>query len=306
MSNGAAVDAEEELGFVCPDTRLIWSELVGSRENLLRCEGVARDAARCFYSNPVNFFLAFAFALTAAVYASAGFGGGSTYTALLAVSGVSAPLLPVVSLSCNILVVAGSTWRHTVSGNVPWRGVVPLTLCSVPMAWFGGRLPIGEEVFLGLLGFALLVASVLMFVGTPARRGSADRAVPAFWLNFTGGAVGLLSGVVGIGGGIFLAPLMYLVAWDMPRRIAAAASVFILVNSVAGLGGQLTKGGFQMAAEAATFWPLAIAVIVGGQLGARLAAGGLPEEQIRRLTGVIVLIVALRLIWGVLHRNLVG
>lgn len=298
--------AEEELGFVCPDTRLIWSELAGSSENLLRCEGVVRSAARCFYSNPVNFFLAFTFALTAAVYASAGFGGGSTYTALLAASGVSAALLPLVSLSCNILVVAGSTWRHTVSGNVPWRGVVPLTLCSVPMAWIGGRIPIGEEAFLGLLGFALLVASVLMFLGTPAREGSMGREISVGWLNFTGGAVGLLSGVVGIGGGIFLAPLMYLVAWDTPRRIAAAASLFILVNSASGLAGQLAKGGFQVAAEAATFWPLAIAVIVGGQIGARLAAGRLPEELIRRLTGAIVLIVALRLIWGVLHRNLLG
>ncbi|MEM9285567.1 MAG: sulfite exporter TauE/SafE family protein [Pseudomonadota bacterium] len=254
----------------------------------------------------MNFFLALAFAVTAAVYASAGFGGGSSYTALLAASGVDAAVLPIVSLACNILVVAGATWRHAACGNVPWQGVVPLAACSVPMAWIGGRLPVGEEVFLTLLGIALLLAALLMFFQPAEQRRPRPKHPPRGVLFATGGAVGLLSGLVGIGGGIFLAPLMYLVAWDTPRRIAAAASVFILVNSFAGIAGQLAKGGGERALEAVSFWPLAIAVIIGGQIGARLAAGRLPERQIRRLTGVIVLIVALRLIWGVLRRNVVG
>ncbi|MEO1656662.1 MAG: sulfite exporter TauE/SafE family protein [Pseudomonadota bacterium] len=254
----------------------------------------------------MNFFLALAFAVTAAVYASAGFGGGSTYTALLVASGVEAAVLPIVSLSCNILVVAGATWRHAAHGNVPWQGVVPLTLCSVPMAWLGGRLPVGEEVFLALLGSALLVAALLMFIRPAGREATAKAELPRVALYGAGASVGLLSGIVGIGGGIFLAPLMHLIAWDTPRRIAATSSVFILVNSLAGLAGQVTKGGMERLAEVSSFWPLAIAVVVGGQVGARLAAGRLPETQIRRLTGVIVLIVALRLIWGVLRRNVWG
>ncbi|MEO1043457.1 MAG: sulfite exporter TauE/SafE family protein [Pseudomonadota bacterium] len=249
--------------------------------------------------------LVVAFALTAAVYASAGFGGGSTYTALLAASRVDIALLPLVSLSCNILVVAGGIGRQARKGNVPWQKIVPLTLFSVPMAWVGGRLSIGEEVFLSLLGAALLVASVLMFAQPPEKRTSSPAALHPGVLYLTGAGTGLLSGMVGIGGGIFLAPLMHLVGWDRPRRIAAAASVFILVNSVAGMAGQLAKGGLDQALAAASFWPLAIAVVVGGQLGAGMAAGLLPERQIRRMTGLLVFIVAIRLIWGVLRRNFV-
>jgi uncharacterized membrane protein YfcA len=241
--------------------------------------------------------LAGLFLLTAALYATVGFGGGSTYTALLVLGDVDYRLLPAISLVCNVIVVTGGTIRYARAGLVPWRRVVPIMLISAPMAWLGGLTPIGRTSFIGLLGLALLVAAILLLVQSD-RPERAAAPSPSRWRESTiGGAVGYLSGLVGIGGGIFLAPLLHLMRWGQAREIAATASVFILVNSLAGLGGQLMKlGSDGQAAAIAPYWPLAVAVLVGGQIGSHVGLKLLAPSLLRQLTGLLVLYVAVRLL----------
>ena len=243
--------------------------------------------------------LALAFLVTALLYASVGFGGGSTYSALLALSGLDYRLLPLISLACNILVVAGSSFRFARARLTPWRKALVIVALGAPASFLGGLTPIKEATFLTLLGASLVLTSLTMLVpvrenasGTPTR--------VARWMPLAAAPLGYLAGLVGIGGGIFLAPLLHLARWEAARAIAATASLFILVNSLFGLGGQLLKNGpglFGQALSAAL--PLLIAVVIGGQVGSLLAARLLPPTWIRWLTAALVLVVGIRLLIGV-------
>ncbi len=241
--------------------------------------------------------LVIAFLLVALVYASVGFGGGSTYNALLVLLDVDYRILPAIALACNIVVVAGGVAHFGARRLMPWRRIAPWILASVPAAFVGGMLQVPEQVFVGLLGATLCVAGVQLILQPRPSPSLAPRLVgngPAL----AGGAfLGLLAGVTGVGGGIFLAPLLHWLRWGAAREIAGAASLFILVNSLAGLAGQATKlTEIKMAVVAASYWPLLAAVLVGGQMGSRLGAAGLPEAWLRRLTGAVVLYAAARLL----------
>lgn len=239
------------------------------------------------------------FALTAALYASVGFGGGSTYNALLALAGTDYRLLPAIALVCNIVVVTGGTLRFALAGALPWRRALPLALVAAPFAWAGGLTPIGEAAFFGLLGGTLAVAGLLLLV-QPERRAAALPARRGRWQEpLMGAGIGYLSGLVSIGGGIFLSPLLHLTRWAPAREISATASLFILIASLAGLAGQLGKLGSE-ASAALSYWPLALAVLVGGQIGSWAGVALLPEKLVRRLTGLLILAAALRLSWQAL------
>lgn len=240
------------------------------------------------------------FLLVAAAYSSVGFGGGSTYNALLILSGTDFRLVPSIALTCNILVVTGGVYHYWRAGVLSFGKLLPFIVLSIPMAWLGGRVPVSEQLFIGLLGFSLLVAAAQMLLSPGNPLNSPDHRPLHYWLIAVpaGGLIGLLAGITGIGGGIFLAPIIYFLQLAPARTIAGITSSFILVNSVAGLAGQMMKAGehspFQGWVEA---WPLFIAVIAGGQLGSRLGAYRLPESWIKRLTAVLMLYVAARLIW---------
>jgi uncharacterized membrane protein YfcA len=239
----------------------------------------------------INALLIIAFLLVAAAYSAVGFGGGSTYNALLVLSGVDFRLIPLIALSCNILVVTGGVFHFHKSGQFEIKALLPFVALSIPMALLGGSLSVSETLFSGLLGVALLVTGIQMLWNPDPARSAVVKLNPWAVGLPLGAATGLLAGITGIGGGIFLAPCLHLIGWDRPRRIAAMASGFILVNSTAGLAGQLLKQDGQAAArDWLAAWPLFIAVVLGGQIGSRLAAG------------VLVLWVAVRLIrhWLVL------
>lgn len=240
------------------------------------------------------------FFLTAALYAAVGFGGGSTYTALLALNDLDFRVLPAIALVCNIIVVTGGVWRFWRAGHLDIRRIAPFLITSVPAAWLGGSLPVSEVVFVGLLGAALLLSGIwLLFIEdrfseVGGRPGSSQSFPASLGL---GGAIGLLSGVVGIGGGIFLAPLLYLTRWGAPQQIAAGCSLFILANSISGLAGQVGKlRDAELLALALPYWPLPIAVLLGGQIGSWLGAIRLNPILIKRLTAILILYVAARLI----------
>jgi uncharacterized protein len=234
------------------------------------------------------------FAFVALIYASVGFGGGSTYTAVLAWSGTNYRFIPVIALFCNIIVVVGGSFRFAKAGHVEWRATWPLIAVSAPMAFIGGQMALKEATFFLFLGIGLLASSLALFI--PLER-LPVRPIPKLALLVICCAVGLSAGLSGIGGGIFLAPLLHLIRWADARRIAAFASIYILVNSIAGLAGQFGKIGCQSIAPLfLEYWPLMLAVLAGGQLGSTLGLRILPPKYIRWLTALLVGYVALRLL----------
>ncbi len=238
------------------------------------------------------------FALVALIYASVGFGGGSTYTALLALLKFDKKLIPVISLLCNIVVVTGGTIRFYRAGLYEWSRVLPLIIVSAPLAYLGGAYKIEETTFLLILAVCLLLSSIALLL--PVER-MQPRALPQPALLVLSGVVGLLAGLSGIGGGIFMAPVLHLVRWSDARRIAAFASLYILVNSVAGVTGQLVKGGITSFYEPLlVYWPLLIAVFAGGQIGSHLGVRLLPAKLIKGLTAILVGYVAITLLVKVL------
>ena len=243
------------------------------------------------------------FFATALLYASVGFAGGSTYNALLLLVSVDQKILPIIALLCNLIVSTGGSIRFARASLVPWGRLWPLLFVSVPAALIGGMLPVSKPVFAGLLGGSLLVAGLLLAV----QREPGEREPGRFALvgPLIAAPLGLLAGIVGIGGGIFLAPVLHLIGWDRAKRVAATASVFILANSVAGLIGQLSKlgsSGVTALDPVLAYWPLAVAVLVGGQIGSRIGAQLLAPVWLRRVTAALILYVALRLLWQTFGR----
>ena len=174
----------------------------------------------------LNWEVVVLFFLVAVLYSSVGFGGGSSYLAILALTGLSYMQFRAIALMCNIVVVSGGTYIFAKNGHYNWSKVIPLTLLSVPLAFLGGYIEIGKTTFFIILGLVLLVAAILMwlskFILSQAKTSTSIRS--KLMDGGTGGAIGFLSGMVGIGGGIFLAPILHLTNWDTPKRIAAAAS----------------------------------------------------------------------------------
>lgn len=253
------------------------------------------------------------FALTALIYASVGFAGGSTYTALMVLAGVPFIVIPLISLVCNLIVSSNGMAQFARSGHVPWRRVWPMLLLSVPAAWFGGWLAVEPALFVMLLGGSLCVAGLLLLAGpgrSATRAPASPNAGPGLFALAIAAPLGLLSGMVGIGGGIFLAPLLHLIGWDSARRIAGTATLFIFANSLSGLAGQWLKLAGDHGAEQwqamgdalyghALLWGLLIvAVAVGGFIGSRFGSGLLPQPLIRRVTGAVVLFAGARLLLG--------
>lgn len=247
--------------------------------------------------------LALFFALTALLYASVGFGGGSTYNALLVISGVDYRMLPLIALICNIIVVSGGCLRFYRAGSLDFALAWPWLILSIPAAWLGGRMAVSEQFFIGLLGLLLLISGAKMLwdsLRPPLTESPAKPRTPSRLIPLVGGAVlGLAAGITGIGGGIFLAPLLHMLAVTTPRRIAALCSLFILMNSLAGLLGQSSKlaatGG--SLTDLAPYWMLFVGVLIGGQIGSYLGASKLTSSLIKKATAVLILYVSVRLLW---------
>ena len=238
--------------------------------------------------------LALLFGLVALIYASVGFGGGSSYTAILTLTGIEPRLIPVISLCCNIVVVTGGTFRFWRVGLIDWKAVLPLLVVSAPLAFLGGLTPLKEATFLLILGTTLLVSTVALLLP--------QEPLPEVKLTLPAtlalsGLVGLLAGLSGIGGGIFMAPVLHLIRWAEAKRIAAFASLYILTNSITGLGGQLLKGGVGAVTDSsAAYWPLLLAVLIGGQIGSHIGIRLFSPILLRRMTALLVGYAAIRLL----------
>ena len=237
------------------------------------------------------------FFLIAILYSSVGFGGGSSYLAVLALTSLAFTQIRAIALLCNIVVVTGGTFIYFQNNLFNWKKIIPLVLLSVPMAFLGGYLKISQVFFFILLGITLLIAAFLMWISKYISTKSKDLNLNESTLKNAsyGGSIGFISGMVGIGGGIFLAPLLHLTRWDTPKRIAATSSFFILVNSIAGLTGQYLNPNFSI--EPTITILLMFTVLIGGQIGSRLSAKLISPIILKKITALLIAFVGFRILW---------
>ena len=239
------------------------------------------------------------FFATSVIYSSVGFGGGSTYLALLLLWGIPYTIFPVIALSCNIIVVTGNCINYSRAGNLDLKFLAPYLVGSIPMAFIGGALSIEKELFEILLFIILLLAGLFLLINFKTFDSNEEnyRKIPLPLSLLIGGILGFVSGVVGIGGGIFLSPILFLLRAAKTKIIITTASVFILINSLSGIIGQLTKN--QVLEEIINYWPLLIAVLIGGQIGNFLNIKILPTKILALTTSALVLFVAIRMFFKI-------
>ena len=239
--------------------------------------------------------LAILFLATAILYSSVGFGGGSTYLALLLIGGVPYFIFPVIALSCNIIVVSGNCFNYIRAGNLNLKLLIPYLIGSIPLAFIGGSLPIEKRLFEILLFLVLSAAGILLLLNFKSYDDEEEnyRKIPIPVSILIGGVLGFISGIVGIGGGIFLSPILFLIRAGRPKHIVTTASLFILINSVFGIFGQLTKNA--VINEIPNYWYLLVAVLIGGQLGNFLNLKIFPTRILALVTAILVIFVALRM-----------
>ena len=245
--------------------------------------------------------LAISFLVTAVLYSSVGFGGGSTYLALLIIWSVPYFVFPVIALSCNIIVVSGNCFNYIRAGNLNLKLLIPYLIGSIPLAFIGGSLPIEKELFEILLFSILAAAGTLLLFNFKSYDNKKEnyKKIPIVVSILIGGTLGFISGVVGIGGGIFLSPILFLIRAGRPKHIITTASLFILINSITGIVGQLTKN--EVLGEIPNYWYLLGAVLIGGQLGNFLNLKVLPTRILALVTALIVIFVDLRIGFNILN-----
>ena len=239
--------------------------------------------------------LAISFLVTAVLYSSVGFGGGSAYLALLLIWGIPYFVFPVIALSCNIIVVSGNCFNYIRAGNLNLKLLIPYLIGSVPLAFIGGSLTIEKTLFEIFLFIVLAVAGTLLLFNFKSYDDKEEsyKKIPTVVAIIIGSILGFVSGIVGIGGGIFLSPILFLIKAGRPKHIVTAASLFILINSVSGIVGQLTKS--EVLNEISNYWYLLAAVFIGGQLGNFLNLKIFPTRILALLTAVLVLFVSIRI-----------
>ena len=238
---------------------------------------------------PILFFV------TAIIYASVGFGGGSTYLALLLLWDVPYYIFPVIALACNIIVVSGNSFNYIRAGNLNTKLLIPYLLGSVPFAFLGGSIEKDKNIFEIILFIVLSVAGLLLLFNfrSYGNHSKIYKSLPLFFSIPIGIILGFVSGIVGIGGGIFLSPILYLFKAANPKHITTTVSLFILINSIFGIFGQITKN--INLHEITNYLYLLIAVFVGGQIGNFLNIKIIPTRILALITSLLVIFVAARI-----------
>lgn len=241
--------------------------------------------------------------VTAVVYASVGQAGGSGYLAVMGLVGTAPEVMRPTALLLNVLVAGLATLRFERAGQLAWSQLWPFLIGSVPLAVVGGGLEVPGGIYHLLAGLVLVLAAVPLLRSrgreltiNPAR----VRAIPRLPAVGSGAIIGLLAGLTGIGGGIFLGPLLLFMGWADVRRMAGLSSAFILLNSVAALTGNLVS---MRALPAPTpLW--AAAAVLGGLIGTELGSRRLAPGTLLRVLGIVLLLAGLKLIvtWGMPSR----
>ncbi len=238
--------------------------------------------------------LSILFLITAILYSSVGFGGGSTYLALLLIWEIPYYIFPILALICNIIVVTGNSINYVSSGNLNLKILIPYLIGSIPFAFVGGSINLDKNIFEIILFIVLSLASILLLISSNFYESNFKiRIIPKYISILIGSTLGFVSGIIGIGGGIFLSPILFLIKAGYPRQIVTSASLFILINSIFGVLGQLTKQ--NILNDIINYWPLFIMVLIGGQIGNFMNIKILSNKLLVIITSGLVMFVAIRL-----------
>lgn len=245
----------------------------------------------------LNWEIIILFFFIAILYSSVGFGGGSSYLAVLTLTSLVFTQIRAISLLCNIIVVSGSAFIYTKNKLYNWKKIIPLVITSLPLAFLGGYLKITQTFFYIVLGVTLFAAAILMwtskYTNEKNKKVEFKRSIKKDATY--GGIIGFVSGMVGIGGGIFLAPLLHLTNWDTPKKIAATSSFFILINSISGLLGQYLNPNFSI--EPIITLTLMFTVFIGGQIGTRISVKLVSPIKLKKATAILIAFVSIRILW---------
>ena len=235
------------------------------------------------------------FFITAILYSSVGFGGGSTYLALMLIWDIPYYIFPIIALFCNIIVVSGNSINYIKSGNLNLKLLTPYLFGSIPFAFLGASISIEKELFEIILFFVLFIAGIFLLIESKSFKNDQIkiRQIPKILSIIVGSLIGFVSGIVGIGGGIFLSPFLFLMKAGYPKHIVTSASLFILINSIFGVIGQLTKD--TVFNEFLNYWPLFLSVFIGGQIGNFLNIKFLSNKTLTLITSFLVIFVAIRM-----------
>ena len=240
------------------------------------------------------------FFITAILYSSVGFGGGSTYLALMLIWNIPYYIFPILALICNIIVVSGNSINYVRSGNLNFKLLAPYLIGSIPFSFFGASMSLTKELFEILLFVILIIAGIFLLIESKSFNNDQIKinSIPKILSVSIGSIIGFTSGIIGIGGGIFLSPILFLMKAGYPKQIATTASLFILINSIFGVAGQLTKD--IVFDEFLNYWPLFIVVLIGGQIGNFLNIKFLSDKTLAIITSLLVIFVAIRMGFRVL------
>lgn len=224
------------------------------------------------------------------LYSSVGFGGGSSYIALLSLSSLSIIEIRSTALLANILVVTINLIVFSRNFKIPWKAAFQISALSIPLAFFGGLIHLTNKIFFMLLGSILILAALSMFVqSTKNSRRPLIKKPNNFLVS---GFIGFISGLVSIGGGIFLSPYLYLSDWNKPKQIAATSSLFILVNSIAAFTGLAIRNSIEL--DPHLIW-LLLSVTAGSFLGKKITLSQAGPLVLRGLTALLVFIVGIKI-----------
>jgi uncharacterized protein len=232
------------------------------------------------------------FFIVAFLYSSVGHGGASGYLALFALFGIATPAIAPVALTLNIIVAGTSFWQFRRGGYFSWSMLWPFVATSIPAAFIGGFIPVPQSLFSFILGVALLLAAARIFFLTTPQKLEATRNVPLSWSLLLGGGLGALSGMIGIGGGVFLSPIVLLARWADVQKTAALSSAFIVLNSLSGLAGHLSRSHGDMEGLA----PLVGAVLLGGAVGSHMGAFAFQPRILQGVLGLVLLVAGAKLV----------
>ncbi len=226
------------------------------------------------------------FFFIALLYSTVGHAGASGYLATMALLSFPPAVMKPTALALNIIVALVTTIRFAKAGYFSWRLFWPFALASVPMAFLGGGMHVDAMIYKILVGIALVFAAFHLILRSKVATDDPGQAMyPGIGVSLAvGGGLGFLSGLTGVGGGIFLSPVLIILHWAGLRRTAAVAAAFILLNSISGLAGFIQKGG--VFPDHIAFW--SIAVIFGGYIGSTLGATKLNSPVLRVLLGIML------------------
>ena len=235
--------------------------------------------------------ITFCILIVAFLYSSVGHAGASGYTAVMSLFSLAPAAIKPTALVLNILVACLGTYQFWRAGHFRWGLFWPFAVLSIPCAFLGGYLNLPTHIFKILVGIVLLLSALRFFTAPSADAEPHDPSRPVSFV--VGAGLGLLSGLTGTGGGIFLTPLLILMHWARTKTASALSVVFILANSLAGLFGNLTA----TKTFPAFAWPFAVGVVFGGGIGSYLGSHRFPVVMIKRLLAIVLTIAGFKLIF---------